>query len=82
LLYTITTCQTAKQHTRHNHNHMSHPTGLWSLDNPSSPETAQIISDAISHPERYVLKPQREGGGNNLYGEELTAKLKEVGTLV
>jgi hypothetical protein len=30
-------------------------------------------------PEDYVLKPQREGGGNNLYGEELRARLAEGG---
>jgi len=40
-----------------------------------------VISDAITHPERYVLKPQREGGGNNLYGDELAAKLREVGAV-
>lgn len=27
---------------------------------------------AISDPERYVLKPQREGGGNNFYGKEVS----------
>lgn len=53
--------------------------GLWSLDDPSSPDTAAVISDAVSHPERYVLKPQREGGGNNLYGDELAERLKEGG---
>lgn len=37
-----------------------------------------MIADAIAHPERYVLKPQREGGGNNLYEEELAAKLQQV----
>lgn len=26
---------------------------------------------AIKTPERFVLKPQREGGGNNVYGEEI-----------
>ncbi|KAI8475146.1 MAG: glutathione synthetase [Monoraphidium minutum] len=53
--------------------------GLWSLDDPSAPETTAVVADAISNPERYVLKPQREGGGNNLYGEELVARLKEGG---
>jgi hypothetical protein len=27
---------------------------------------------------RYVLKPQREGGGNNLYGEEMVAALRRM----
>ena len=30
---------------------------------------------AMEDPERFVLKPQREGGGNNVYGEEI----REVG---
>lgn len=30
---------------------------------------------AIESPREYVLKPQREGGGNNLYEEELVEKL-------
>jgi hypothetical protein len=53
--------------------------GLWSLDDPAAPETAAVIAGALAHPERYVLKPQREGGGNNLYGAELVARLEEVG---
>jgi glutathione synthase len=28
------------------------------------------------HPLRWVLKPQREGGGNNWYGDEMVAKLQ------
>lgn len=29
------------------------------------------ICMALDDPERFVLKPQREGGGNNLYGEDI-----------
>jgi hypothetical protein len=58
--------------------HTPLPPGLWSLDDPSAPETAAVIAEAVEQPERFVLKPQREGGGNNLYGEELVARLKEV----
>eukprot|EP00752_Nemacystus_decipiens_P011437 g10157.t1 len=36
---------------------------------------AAATADAVAHPDRYVLKPQREGGGNNLYGPELKQKL-------
>ena len=43
--------------------------GLWSLDDLSDPSTQSIMQSAISCPYDYVLKPQREGGGNNLYGE-------------
>lgn len=50
--------------------------GLWGLEDlASSPETQAVVDDAVAHPERYVLKPQREGGGNNHYGEALRDKL-------
>lgn len=35
-------------------------------------------ADAIANPSRYVLKPQREGGGNNLYGPALSRALSEL----
>eukprot|EP00262_Sarcandra_glabra_P019438 TRINITY_DN7324_c0_g1_i1.p1 TRINITY_DN7324_c0_g1~~TRINITY_DN7324_c0_g1_i1.p1 ORF type:complete len:559 (-),score=106.85 TRINITY_DN7324_c0_g1_i1:222-1898(-) len=50
--------------------------GLWSLDDPS------IVKSAMERPELFVLKPQREGGGNNIYGDnvrETLAKLQEEG---
>ncbi|TKW28977.1 hypothetical protein SEVIR_3G365000v4 [Setaria viridis] len=51
--------------------------GLWSLDDE------EIIKTAIEKPELFVLKPQREGGGNNIYGldlrETLTRLQKEGG---
>ena len=33
------------------------------------------MSAALAAPEAYVLKPQREGGGNNLYGAEMARAL-------
>ncbi|CAD6252960.1 unnamed protein product [Miscanthus lutarioriparius] len=39
--------------------------GLWSLDNE------EIVKSAIEKPDLFVLKPQREGGGNNIYGHDL-----------
>ncbi len=35
--------------------------GLYSLDE-NTPHT-EVIARAIKHPELYVMKPQREGGG-------------------
>jgi hypothetical protein len=35
--------------------------GLYSLDENS--EHTEAIEHAIAHPELYVMKPQREGGG-------------------
>ena len=51
--------------------------GLWSLDDLEDPSTREILADAQSHPERYVLKPQREGGGNNLYGAAAAERLRD-----
>ena len=34
-----------------------------------------IVDKAIKRPHDYVLKPQKEGGGNNFYDKELKTKL-------
>uniref|UniRef100_A0A8C8SGR6 Glutathione synthetase n=1 Tax=Pelusios castaneus TaxID=367368 RepID=A0A8C8SGR6_9SAUR len=51
-------------------------TGLYSLD--MGEEGDKMVAVAIADPERFVLKPQREGGGNNLYGEELKQLLEKI----
>ena len=33
---------------------------------------------ALAHPDEWVLKPQREGGGNNLYGTEMVRRLETL----
>ena len=33
---------------------------------------------AMKNPDRYVLKPQREGGGNNVYGDEIKKVLNDI----
>ena len=50
-------------------------TGLWGLDNLDDPQTAEVLQQAQDQPDLFVLKPQREGGGNNLYGDEARQKL-------
>ncbi len=40
--------------------------------------TEASIAAAISRPDHYVLKPQREGGGNNFYGAEMTHHLQTM----
>lgn len=40
-------------------------TNLYPLDR--TPEGLAALELAHAHPERFVLKPQREGGGNNVY---------------
>ncbi|KAH9287632.1 hypothetical protein KI387_031749, partial [Taxus chinensis] len=47
--------------------------GLWSLH-----DNANVIQDAITRPEAFVLKPQREGGGNNIYGKDVKETLLEL----
>ena len=51
--------------------------GLWSLEGEDNPARAM----AMERPDAFVLKPQREGGGNNLYGEEMRQRLAEGGGL-
>jgi len=48
-------------------------TGLYSLE-----EDSAVIQEALSNPHAFVLKPQREGGGNNLYDEELKTALENM----
>lgn len=36
----------------------------------------QVFADVNENPYQYVLKPQREGGGFNLWGEEIVSTLK------
>lgn len=53
-------------------------TGLYSLDFDEMGD--QAVQMAIDDPERFVLKPQREGGGNNVYGlnvRDAIIKMKE-----
>lgn len=60
--------------------------GLWGLDTlEDDMEARQAVEDAINNPDMYVLKPQREGGGNNLYGEDMAERLRSkenLGSLV
>ncbi|XP_065168783.1 glutathione synthetase-like [Atheta coriaria] len=51
-------------------------TGLYSLD--MDDEGNKNVRMALDHPERYVLKPQREGGGNNIYGHEIHTALSRM----
>jgi len=52
--------------------------GLYSLGEDAVQEDIDAVSEAISGGEgAYVLKPQREGGGYNYYGDRLAVKLKD-----
>lgn len=51
-------------------------TALYPLD--SSPAGLAALALAQTHPERFVLKPQREGGGNNIYRGDIPPFLAEL----
>lgn len=49
-------------------------TGLYSLDDNEVGNANYEM--ALRTPEKFVLKPQREGGGNNVYGVDIPDALK------
>ncbi|TSS48085.1 Glutathione synthetase [Bagarius yarrelli] len=50
--------------------------GLYSLD--MGEEGDKNVAMALAKPDQYVLKPQREGGGNNIYGDEIRCVLERM----
>lgn len=51
-------------------------TGLWPMDDSEEGLEAQRLAE--THPERFVLKPQREGGGNNIYRNDIPPYLAKL----
>ncbi|KAF8984646.1 hypothetical protein BGZ46_007352 [Entomortierella lignicola] len=51
-------------------------TGLYPLDN--SPEGLAAYEAALVNSDDLVMKPQREGGGNNIYGKDIQTELKKL----
>lgn len=51
-------------------------TDLYPMDDSELGKKAQAL--ARDHPEGYVLKPQREGGGNNIYRENIPPFLQQL----
>jgi len=52
-------------------------TGIFSIDT-SDPNAEEAIEMGIRSPFKYVLKPQREGGGNNIYDDEVKTHLEKI----
>ncbi|KAJ2270381.1 Glutathione synthetase, partial [Coemansia sp. RSA 370] len=50
--------------------------GLYPLDNTS--QGMQATRMALHEPHKYVVKPQREGGGYNVYGDDIPKLLTSV----
>lgn len=51
-------------------------TGLYSLDKDEGGDEA--VAMALENPEGFVMKPQREGGGNNIYGADIPPALAKM----
>ncbi|RLN86317.1 hypothetical protein BBJ28_00024451, partial [Nothophytophthora sp. Chile5] len=51
--------------------------GLYGLEK-DAPATERVKQMAVENPRAFVLKPQREGGGNNLYGDEVAAAIQRM----
>lgn len=51
-------------------------TGLYPLD--GSAVGLEAYKNGICNPVRYVLKPQREGGGSNYYGKDVKLMLEKL----
>ncbi|CAI5701487.1 unnamed protein product [Peronospora effusa] len=51
--------------------------GLYGLER-NSPTIEDVKKMAITNPHMYVLKPQREGGGNNLYGDDVASAIQKM----
>ncbi|KAG7835603.1 hypothetical protein KL942_005141 [Ogataea angusta] len=49
---------------------------IYPLDASEQGQLARKL--AFEHPERFVLKPQREGGGNNVYKEDIPGFLRSL----
>ncbi|CAG8518646.1 6993_t:CDS:10 [Paraglomus brasilianum] len=49
---------------------------LYPLD--TTPEGEAAAKLALENPERYVMKPQREGGGNNIYTKDIPPALARL----
>lgn len=62
--------------------HQKNPTNLqlhlFFLHFVRQAEFQAVLDRAISSPGDFVLKPQREGGGNNFFDDELVDKLRSL----
>ncbi|KHJ44483.1 glutathione synthase [Trichuris suis] len=47
----------------------------------NSPETSVVLKEVLANPADFVLKPQLEGGGNNIYGSKIVSVLSSCSPL-
>lgn len=51
--------------------------GMWGLE-ADKEETKTIIEKVRTNPDQFVLKPQLEGGGCNIYGRDILTTLDSL----
>mgnify|MGYP002393638482 CR=1 FL=1 len=51
--------------------------GMYALED-SDEETLCALQRAVENPDDFLLKPQREGGGNLVYGEDLRTRVSKA----
>ena len=50
--------------------------GIWTLEYiDTDKEVQEVVEKAIQDPNGFVIKPQKEGGGNNFYGDSVKEML-------
>lgn len=52
--------------------------GLYGLDERGGDDVDDAVAQALGSPGEFVLKPQREGGGHNLFGDEVRQELERL----
>ena len=59
---------------------MEYFVGLYSLDSKvvKQDNIDKILKEAINNYGNYVMKPQREGGGNNIYDDDIPKMIKKL----
>jgi len=51
---------------------------MYSLKDHQNPAVAALKARAIINPEAFVLKPLKEGGGNNFFNEDIVKMLQTL----
>ena len=51
--------------------------GIWTLEDMEKEDVKEVVKKAIEDPHSFVIKPQKEGGGNNFYDDDVKRLLLE-----
>ena len=54
--------------------------GIYSIRDMDAEKQKELFSKIKSDPKKYILKPNREGGGNNIFGDKLLELIPEEGS--